>query len=509
MNPASSRQASYNPYLSSSALQLRFSTLRWRHQPRAPGTSQKTCSSRCEFSLPRSPRPSFLTAPRLQGPSVELLIGPKTATSTPLSYHLPRALLSVHSTYFRNEIARFTTTSGSTSFSSHSGTSASPASTASINTATITSTATTTSSYISPYAPQIHLPSIDPPIFGLFVKFIYTGSYPTSNDLRHASSPSSSSSSNATIPPSILAWTLGAFLHAPSFQNHAILHIYNSLGRAYALSPPIISYIWTKTSTSAAQPSELKRLALDVLVVHWSAATNIVSKSPALNDVWNDLFNAFPDLRREFIFGLQGGRKLLPVQGYFVTTSAPATEGEGRIDGSSAPARDGSASGAVRTPTPVGVPVVSAPPASRSESTTPRATPAPVAPPSIAPALPTPSKGAFQPQFQFPFPPPSTTAVAPYKPQYPAPAPDLPPSRRKTHPAPAAAAAAAGRPAPVVQIPQKRPASPLPTKPLPRRPPLVAQQEDRGVQEMPTSIKMEMDMDMEVEMETKVKKETN
>jgi len=60
------------------------------------------------------------------------------------------------------------------------------------------------------------------------------------------------------------------------------------------------------------------------MAVHWSSTTtHIVAKQPALHRLWNELLDLHRDLRHEFTMGLQGVRKVLPVQAYFVDTCVP------------------------------------------------------------------------------------------------------------------------------------------------------------------------------------------
>jgi hypothetical protein len=63
-------------------------------------------------------------------------------------------------------------------------------------------------------------------------------------------------------------------------------------------------------------PSPLRALVLSVLTTYWSRfeAPHIVRHKRTF---WEAVFDAYPDLRRDFIFELQGNRKILAVQGYF------------------------------------------------------------------------------------------------------------------------------------------------------------------------------------------------
>lgn len=221
----------------------------------------------------------------------------------------------------------------------------------------------------------IRLADVDPTSFGLFLKFVYTGYYPAIIDAplgvaRSVSSaamskqhdmpytlakaampppaninfrqtpprseipPSPSSSppvfsysaplSNNQVPPSIHAYLLSLRLGAAAFMNQALHHIYYGIGKYFALTPSLLDYIWNQTSPTdkLMGPSPLRRLILDVLVVHWPfSTTHIILKHPALHTLWNDVFDKHRDLRHVFTMGLQGTTKVLPVQAYFVSTA--------------------------------------------------------------------------------------------------------------------------------------------------------------------------------------------
>lgn len=165
------------------------------------------------------------------------------------------------------------------------------------------------------------------------------------------------------IPPSIRAWLLGQSLKARDFMNHAIGRIYAGIGMHFALTPSLIDHVWVNTAhapispsaatmtcsgTSASttdeaivgkgriplsssgdilalKPNPLRALLLAVLVTYWSSTSaHTIARSASLNAVWNALFDTHHDLRRDFILGLQGGIKVMPVQGYYVSsTHAP------------------------------------------------------------------------------------------------------------------------------------------------------------------------------------------
>ncbi|XPS73542.1 hypothetical protein M3J09_005687 [Ascochyta lentis] len=224
----------------------------------------------------------------------------------------------------------------------------------------------------------IRLPEVDPAVFGLFLKYVYMGFYPATVDAQagsphsipHTSKPThydspytpakaampppatinsrqalpgshprpsptpnpnnpqifttasiQDGSPHSLIPPSIHAYLLSVRLSAPGFLNQALNHIYYGIGKYFALTPDLVDYICTRMAST----STLRKLILDVLVVHWpSSSTHIVAKYPALNKRWNEVFDAHKDLRHGFTMGLQGSVKVLPVQAYFVST-APST----------------------------------------------------------------------------------------------------------------------------------------------------------------------------------------
>jgi hypothetical protein len=118
---------------------------------------------------------------------------------------------------------------------------------------------------------------------------------------------------------------LSVQLGAPAFLNQAINHIYYGIGKHFALGPVLIHYIWANTLPHPfCSSSPLRKLILDVMAVHWSSTTtHIIAKHPALHKLWNELLDVHCDLRHEFTMGLQGVRKVLPVEAYFVDTRVP------------------------------------------------------------------------------------------------------------------------------------------------------------------------------------------
>ncbi|KAF2133502.1 hypothetical protein P153DRAFT_393320 [Dothidotthia symphoricarpi CBS 119687] len=235
----------------------------------------------------------------LQGSAIVVVVG--TGPQAP-RYTLPVKLLCAHSIYFRVEITRLNSLS--------------------------TATAANKKRKLSPDGDEkvmkveadepkqdfekteavIKLPDVDPMIFGLFLKFIYMGSYPTTVDSRistmynprmttstiptshspYASPPASTpdntdtpqgpltppsttnmlvtpapspapslqtpSVHDSTIPPSIRAWLLAQRLSATSFMNYATTHIYSAIGTHFFLTPALVDYIWVHTDPSPPLP---------------------------------------------------------------------------------------------------------------------------------------------------------------------------------------------------------------------------------------------------------------
>lgn len=175
-----------------------------------------------------------------------------------------------------------------------------------------------------------------------------------------------------SVPSPINGWLLAQQLGAVGFMNQTIANIYYSVGRSFTLTPNLIDYVWAHTtpilrtpesdskpnpagfvspplskmpltsSRSAVtqetlprfcpilNPSPLRRLLIDLLIIFWSSqTTRIVARSPNYQQAWNVLFDKRPDLRRNFIFGLQGPAKVMPVQGYFASEAAASLTEEG------------------------------------------------------------------------------------------------------------------------------------------------------------------------------------
>jgi hypothetical protein len=159
---------------------------------------------------------------------------------------------------------------------------------------------------------KIVLSDADPIAFGLFLHFVYQGHSPFAPTAdRHFGPGSATLPKNTTstahislIPPSIDSYVLGCVLRAPAFQHHALQYTHHNLGRTIFLTPQIVFWVYTYTSHNDA----LRRLILDVLISFWSKPTRHIVKSADLDEAWIEVFNAFPDMHRDFLFGLQGGK---------------------------------------------------------------------------------------------------------------------------------------------------------------------------------------------------------
>ncbi|KAF1947882.1 hypothetical protein EJ02DRAFT_429636 [Clathrospora elynae] len=382
----------------------------------------------------------------IQGPAITIIIGP--GPSAPV-YTLPIALLCVNSLYFRTEITRLNSLTAS-NFHFSKKRKRSPEAVEKVDSDS-DSDVTEEDEKTEKVDIVIRLPDVDPAIFGLFLKFIYQGSYPanvdgrTSANYHHHNVSSVATSmtpvsaryspytttiytspytnhddknnnvkqtapgtflpptppppfrSPVTGPPqhtppsipytdripfSIHAWLLAQRLGAMGFMNHCIGQIYAGLGVYFALTPALMHYVWAHTtpflpfSSSSSSSSSfslspnsspttftekntvlttspLRKLLLDVLVLHWSSSpsstsssssssssssnnnnnkknnviarsssSNNPSSSASLNMAWDNLFDTHHDLRREFIFGLQGGVQLMGLGGYFATSGS-------------------------------------------------------------------------------------------------------------------------------------------------------------------------------------------
>lgn len=171
------------------------------------------------------------------------------------------------------------------------------------------------------------------------------------------------------VPPSIRAWILGHRLRAAEFMNHAMEHIFHTLGVQFVLTPALVQYVWMNANTDncgttspgmkgslvafrihdQAQayipgssqgpasvpfppPTFLRELILDVMVVNWGLQNKIIAKSPALDVEWARLFHFHEDLRFHFILGLRNGRVVRPLS-YYTLIYMARYGGLGRKDG--------------------------------------------------------------------------------------------------------------------------------------------------------------------------------
>lgn len=202
--------------------------------------------------------------------------------------------------------------------------------------------------------------------------------------------PTAAPSLDTFIPPSIHAYLLAHRLASPAFMNNTITHLYHAIGRDFALTPYLVDWVWKRTgveeymyancprsrvevqrgegevgaavttgdSTRMTPPmtstlprphsssaplssptghvatppfhpfSALRKLLLDILIQHWpSQASHIIARNQG--DAWNRVFDAHVELRREMMMGLQGGVKVLGVEGYFVRMIGQGQEGRG------------------------------------------------------------------------------------------------------------------------------------------------------------------------------------
>jgi hypothetical protein len=227
----------------------------------------------------------------MEGPAVMIAVGTVSASK---HFTLPVELLSAHSTFFKAEIQRLTSTAASKKRKI--------APDSDVATPTTANEENHQDHNAAPYL-AISVPDIDPAIFGLFLTYMYTGSYPsavddsifsawTPNILTSASSPHCPETKppNAhpnLVPASISAWLLAYRIGAPSFTNHAMLRIYKGLGLYFTLTPNLTEYIWCATTadmpsiagqTSVEAPAHLagldrnplRKFILDILTTYAS-----------------------------------------------------------------------------------------------------------------------------------------------------------------------------------------------------------------------------------------------
>ncbi|PSN66841.1 hypothetical protein BS50DRAFT_666856 [Corynespora cassiicola Philippines] len=205
----------------------------------------------------------------LQGACVKVTFSASTADDKPPVFHLPITLISAQSTFFN----------------------------------------TTCSNPASDPLPITLPPTITPPTFALFLRFLYQGSYPLSTDIISARCGN-------PIPPSAAAWLAGHVLGSPAFMNHAIYQLFSGIGHYYPIGPEFVDWVCAHTPT----PSPLRALVLDLLSTHWSLTTPVITKSPDLVEKWHAVLEKHPEFRKEFLFGLQGGKKIAPMHMYFMGT---------------------------------------------------------------------------------------------------------------------------------------------------------------------------------------------
>jgi hypothetical protein len=167
---------------------------------------------------------------------------------------------------------------------------------------------------------RITLHSADPGAFGSFLRYIYQGCAPfDSSPQRNPAGPQ-----DAQIPPSILAWNLGAFLRAPDFQNYALKYTHAALGRYIRLTPHLVTWVYANTNHNDA----LARLVLDTLVTYWAEPNHVMkgAEGAHVEQAWIDVWGKFPGLFRAWAFGLQGkqAQQVHMAQRYMVPTPAMA-----------------------------------------------------------------------------------------------------------------------------------------------------------------------------------------
>ncbi|PVI07392.1 hypothetical protein DM02DRAFT_648883 [Periconia macrospinosa] len=186
----------------------------------------------------------------------------------------------------------------------------------------------------------IVMPSLEPCIFGLFLRFIYQGTYPLSSVYSKPFGPGSSvdDAKERSVPSHIRAWILGGCLSAPVFQNAAIEFVYHTTGKQYNLSPGLVRWVWenteyfttpcntdnengpnaTKGNTLRFRECKLRTLIVDLLISNWSSKNSVVLRHPNLESAWDHLFNTQKSLQEDFNWGMRKSRKLLPVNCYFI-----------------------------------------------------------------------------------------------------------------------------------------------------------------------------------------------
>ncbi|CAI6340246.1 unnamed protein product [Periconia digitata] len=267
----------------------------------------------------------------LQGPAVQVTVGSAAVATLPHLYILPCKLLSTHSVSFRRAINQ-----GMTEFmKAHQEATSLVNNNGGNQDGADGSKPTAKRIELRP----ISLANVEPSIFGLFLRFIYQGGYPSDMAFSAPFGPGSTGPKDimSSVPVHFRAWVLGEDLCAHKFQNHAIEHIYCGAGTRYSLTPSLVYWVWDSTNrfvgmdrNGKALPNsnadenrecKLRTLVLHLLVAHWAAPNNIVSRFPGLESHWANLFTAQQSLRDEFIFGLRT-LKVLPMESYLVESNA-------------------------------------------------------------------------------------------------------------------------------------------------------------------------------------------
>ncbi|KAH7138796.1 hypothetical protein B0J11DRAFT_451349, partial [Dendryphion nanum] len=168
----------------------------------------------------------ILTLSRLRGDSVKVLVGPETP---PSFWHLPKALLSHHSAFFKKtcEIKSF-----------------------------------------------MYLPIDDASVFEYFVEFLYHSTYTLS------SAPETSGRQHAA------AWVLGEKYQAISFQNCAMRNIYYLHEGIFAneLIPSEVQFVFQNSSSG----SLLREFYLDMLGTHFTGPNRSKTSSQEWDRVMQD-----------------------------------------------------------------------------------------------------------------------------------------------------------------------------------------------------------------------------
>ncbi|KAI8937270.1 hypothetical protein NX059_006478 [Plenodomus lindquistii] len=276
------------------------------------------------------------TLHRMQGPAVKVVVGQGLAAT---SYTLPIALLSAHSLAFQGDIARLMSADGGMT-SANKKRKLEPAT---LDDETAKDAARTAEGIEQADEMVIQYPDVDPVIFGLFLQFIFQGSYPVTVDVhppvKHVPRKNPTMRPDTLhghaetqvrqppviphhphLPPSFRAWLLGGRLCAPTFMNQATDNIYHGIGPRFPLTPGIVQFVWQTTRPT---PScALRRLVLGFLVQFWHAGYEHVLARIGYDGAWAQVFDAFPDIRMHLLF--TKGERALEVQGYYVHLSPPA-----------------------------------------------------------------------------------------------------------------------------------------------------------------------------------------